>query len=218
LPLTIALNGTGTAQLAQLSASPASLSFGSVAVGSTGTQTVTLSNTGNSSVSVSGINLAGTPFTVTGPAMPVTLSAGQTTTFSVVFAPVIAGDQTDAVKILSTATNSSITVPVQGAGVAARSRSALVRWDASSSPVKGYFVYRSTQAGGPYGRLNATPIIAQTYTDPDVQTGRSYFFVVTAVDDTDESGFSEEVSVTIPFLLADGLLPSLKLLTNVFVK
>ncbi len=86
--LSIAISGTGVADTPQLTASPASLSFGNVTVGSSAMQTVTLTNTGSSSVSISQVNVpAG--FLTSG--LAVTLGAGQTATFSVVFAPTSSG-------------------------------------------------------------------------------------------------------------------------------
>src|SRR4029077_13879791 len=116
-PLTVALSGTGVAPLLQLSASPASLSFGNVTVGSSATQTVTLTNTGNSNVSISQINVTGTAFSVSGLALPVTLSAGQAASFSVVFAPVTSGSLTGSVSVVN-ASSSPQTIPLGGTGTA----------------------------------------------------------------------------------------------------
>src|SRR5205807_6496316 len=84
---------------------------------------------------------------------------------------------------------------------AAVSRSATLNWDASTSAVVGYNVYRATQAGGPYTRLNSSssPIGPTSYTDSSVQAGQTYFYVVTAVDANGvESVVSNEVQATVP--------------------
>ncbi len=52
-PQTLTLTGTGVATSATLGASPASVSFGNVSVGSNGQQTVTLTNSGNASATIS---------------------------------------------------------------------------------------------------------------------------------------------------------------------
>jgi fibronectin type 3 domain-containing protein len=63
----------------------------------------------------------------------------------------------------------------------------------------GYYVYRGTQTGGPYAKLNATPISLTTYTDSAVQAGQAYFYVATSVDSNNvESSFSNETSAIIP--------------------
>ena len=61
-------------------------------------------------------------------------------------------------------------------------RSATLNWDASTSAVVGYNVYRATQAGGPYTKLNSSLIEPTSYTDSTVQADLTYFYVVTAVD------------------------------------
>jgi fibronectin type 3 domain-containing protein len=72
----------------------------------------------------------------------------------------------------------------------------------STSTVVGYKAYSSTVAGGPYTALTASPVPMTSYVDSTVDSGQTYFYVVTAVDsDNLESTFSNEVSVTVP---ADG--------------
>jgi len=201
-PATIPLSGAGVSTALQLSANPSTLNFGNVAVGSTGTQTVTLSNTGNSNVTVSQIDLTGAAsFSVTGLALPVTLSAGQTSSLNVVFAPQATGDVLGTISAISTASNSPSTVSLTGSGTQATSHSVLLSWEASRSRVEGYYVYRSTQPGSAYGRLNPVPAATLSYTDTAVSGGQTYFYVVSAVandEQEEESEFSEEASVTIP--------------------
>lgn len=71
-------------------------------------------------------------------------------------------------------------------------------WVPSTSLVVGYNVYRSTQSGGPYTKLNSSPIAATTYTDRTVRSGQTYFYVVKAVSSNKvESVASEEVPAKI---------------------
>ena len=53
-------------------------------------KTVTLTNTGSGILMITGISVAGTGFTASGPHLPIALSAGQSTTISVVFKPAAA--------------------------------------------------------------------------------------------------------------------------------
>src|SRR5438046_1702656 len=77
--------------------------------------------------------------------------------------------------------------------------SVCLSWDASTSPVVVYNVYRGTQSGGPYQRLNPSPQPDNSYTDATVQSGLTYFYVATAVGtDLVESRHSNETSATIP--------------------
>jgi hypothetical protein len=120
-PATVSLSGVGAAaQTFLLRATPASLSFRNVTVGSTSNQTVTLTNTGTGSVTVSQATVTGFGFSISGFSLPLTLTAGQTTTFTATFAPTVAGSASGSVSVLSTATNSPATVSLSGVGVAAQ--------------------------------------------------------------------------------------------------
>ncbi|PYU09809.1 MAG: hypothetical protein DMG29_18815, partial [Acidobacteria bacterium] len=71
-------------------------------------------------------------------------------------------------------------------------------WNPSLSAVVSYNVYRGTQSGGSYQKLNSLPAPTTTYTDNSVLAGQTYFYVVTAVDSRNvESVHSNEVSTTI---------------------
>jgi hypothetical protein len=74
-----------------------------------------------------------------------------------------------------------------------------VSWHRNAEPdLLGYFVYRREAGQGEYERLNVSPLGAPIYVDRTAISGRSYEYVVTAVDrspQTNESVFSEAVSV-----------------------
>jgi fibronectin type 3 domain-containing protein len=66
--------------------------------------------------------------------------------------------------------------------------------------VVGYNVYRGSQSGGPYSKLNSALDANTTDTDSSVAGGQTYYYVVTAVDSTGlESGYSNQVQAVIPF-------------------
>src|SRR2546422_370720 len=89
---TIALSGTGVQPLQpQLSVIPPSASFGDVAVGTRNSQTITLINSGTGNVTISQATPSGNGFSMTGLTVPLTLSAGQRTSFNAAFAPASAG-------------------------------------------------------------------------------------------------------------------------------
>ena len=73
----------------------------------------------------------------------------------------------------------------------------ILTWNASTSTVTGYNVYRGTKSGGPYTLL--VSVNSLTFADTTVAPGATYFWVVTALANTQESGYSNEVSGTIPF-------------------
>jgi len=116
-PLTIPLSGTGVQS--GLSISPASFAFGSVVDGQSKSQTITLTNTGTASLTVSQLAVSGAGYSVSGLATPKTLAAGSSATFSAVFAPTTAGSLAGSVTISSNAPNSPATVSLSGTGVAA---------------------------------------------------------------------------------------------------
>jgi len=72
-------------------------------------------------------------------------------------------------------------------------------WNASTSTVSGYNVYRSSVSGGPYTKMNSTLVASTTYADTAVTAGQTYYYVVTSVDSSNvESAYSAEVSATVP--------------------
>ncbi len=96
---TVTLNGSAVAASYTMSLSPASLNFGYVTAGSSSTQNVVLSNTGNSSVTVTKVAASGAGISVSGLAAPVTLAPTQTVALSVTCAPTTAGTTAGSVTV-----------------------------------------------------------------------------------------------------------------------
>jgi Abnormal spindle-like microcephaly-assoc'd, ASPM-SPD-2-Hydin len=113
----------------QLNSAPGRMNFGSVQAGTPKTLSGTLTNSGASSVSITQANLSGTGFSLTGLSLPVSLGAGQSTTFSVTFTPQSSGAASGSLVIASNATNSTLNIPlsatVASAGVLSTSDSSL---------------------------------------------------------------------------------------------
>jgi Glycosyl hydrolases family 18/HYDIN/CFA65/VesB-like, Ig-like domain/Cep192 domain 4 len=116
LVLTIALSGTGTQP--QLAATPSSATFGNVATRTSNSQTITLTNGGGASATISQASVSGTGFSATGLTAPMTIAAGGTATFNVVFAPTSAGSVSGSVSLVSNAPTSPTTIALSGTGVA----------------------------------------------------------------------------------------------------
>jgi fibronectin type 3 domain-containing protein len=77
--------------------------------------------------------------------------------------------------------------------------SVALSWQASSSDVDGYNVYRSGALSGPFSKLNSSPDDGTSYTDSTVQSGGTYYYVTTAVGtDGVESAYSNKVKAVIP--------------------
>src|SRR5271165_2817567 len=114
----LTLTGTGVAA-GQMTLNPSSQDFGSVTVGTTQSQTVTLTNTGGSSVNVSAASVSGTGFQLSGISTPLTVNASQRATFTVTFAPQTANSASGTVTITSDASNPTLTMALSGTGTAA---------------------------------------------------------------------------------------------------
>jgi len=198
-PSVINLTGTGVAATETLSFSTTNVSFGNVNTGTSASQGVTITNTGNSSVQISQISVSGTGYSLTGANTPVTLNASQTLTFTVVFDPATAGSASGSVTVASNAAGSPVTIALSGTGVQAVSHTVGLSWTASTSTVSGYNVYRSTTSGSGYSKLNSSLVPSVSYTDTTVQNGTTYYYVTTAVDSNgDESTYSNQASAVIP--------------------
>jgi Abnormal spindle-like microcephaly-assoc'd, ASPM-SPD-2-Hydin len=198
----VSLSGTGEASARELEVTPTSIAFGDVDVNASSVRDITLTNAGNSNISVSGMSSTGTALTQTGVSVGTTIEPGQTATVKVDFAPKVAGTLSGSVTITSNATNgTSIKVPVTGTAVAAPTNSTenvVLQWNASvSKGVSGYYVYRSTKSGGPYSQLDSSPTSSMSYTDSGVAAG-TYFYVVAAIDSGKTSSYSNQVTVTVP--------------------
>jgi hypothetical protein len=166
-----------------------------VNTGTSSTLTETLTNTGNATVQITGISISGTGYTLGGAGTPVGLSAGQTLTFSVMFAPTAAGSATGTVTVTSNATGSPATIALSGTGDPPHS--VVLNWDESNPTGLSYNVYRSTTSGTGYAKLNASSGL--TYTDTTVQNRTTYYYVTTAVDSSGvESLSSNEPQAIIP--------------------
>jgi hypothetical protein len=193
----------GSSGVAQgtLSVSTTSLAFGNVSVGSSSSKTVSIQNPSTVSVSVSQLNTSGTGFAVSGMTAPLVVSPGQTVSFTVTFTPQAASSDSGALQVVSNASNSPESIALSGSGVTVTPTQHFVdlQWNASTSPVAGYNVYRGTQAGGPYTRVNSSAVSALTFTDGTVASGQTYHYVVTAVaSDGTESDFSNEIPMVVP--------------------
>ena len=101
----------------RLAANPPSVSFGNTQVGSSQTQHETLTNSGNSTVTISQATITGTGFSLSGLSLPLSLNKGQSVTFSVLFTPKVAGSTSGGIAIASNASNPALTIALSGTGI-----------------------------------------------------------------------------------------------------
>jgi hypothetical protein len=105
-----------------LSSSPAQIKFGGVVVGQSETQVVTLTNSSQSSVTISAIN-SGVPFQVSGLTLPAVLTAGQSVDISIIFAPGADGWFGQNIAFVGNGSN-LLRLNVQGGGVSSQALTA----------------------------------------------------------------------------------------------
>jgi hypothetical protein len=127
----LSLTSNASAASGQATLNPSTLNFGSISVGTSQTQPVTLTNSGGSKLTVTQATVSGTDFTFSGLSYPVTLAGGQSVTGYVTLTPQSSGTDSGMVSIsFSTVTangkghnglsgsSSTVTLPVSGTGTA----------------------------------------------------------------------------------------------------
>src|SRR5579864_6730628 len=115
-PQSVGLTGTGIALSANAVLTPSSLTFASVPLGTSSLpQTVTLTNSGNTALTISGVQVTGDYGQNNN--CPASLSAGSTCTINVTFTPTVTGTRTGTVTISDSAMGSPQIVALTGTGL-----------------------------------------------------------------------------------------------------
>jgi ASPM-SPD-2-Hydin domain-containing protein/HYDIN/CFA65/VesB family protein/centrosomal CEP192-like protein/uncharacterized protein DUF1573 len=128
--------GTSGAGGLSIEVSPSAVNFGSLTVGHSATQTLKITNSGTKSLSVSGISVAGTGFTVKAPALPLSLAAGQAASVPTTFTATASGSASGKIMISSNAPDSPMIVALSATGVAQASNLAVTPASLSFGDVK----------------------------------------------------------------------------------
>jgi len=120
-PIIVGLTGTGQSSGGSpgISASPAPMAFGSVAVGSYATSPLVVTNSGSANLTISNIVESGSSFSWTGPTVPATLTPGQKATLTMDFSPKSAGSLSGSISFTSNAAGSPLVVSLSGTGAGA---------------------------------------------------------------------------------------------------
>ncbi len=200
-PGTVTVAGVGEKAVAKIQISPAAENFGNEKVQVTTSKNVTLSNTGNVTVTISGVTVAGAGFGYANITPGFSLAPQQQMTFQVWFKPMAKGAATGKLSVLSANLSSPVSMALSGNGTISSSNQHTVKldWNPSTSPVTGYLVYRGGASGGPYARVTSSQVAGLSYADSTVNSGATYYYVVTAVDTAGiESRFSNETSAVVP--------------------
>jgi hypothetical protein len=106
---------------ANLTLNTSSLDFGDVAVGSSKSNPITLTNSspnGGPSVTITQATITGTGFSGNIPNMPVVVAPGQSATLTITFAPTAGGPASGTLSVVVQGVTDAVTVPLSGNGVA----------------------------------------------------------------------------------------------------
>ncbi|MFD3400571.1 choice-of-anchor D domain-containing protein [Kribbella sp. NPDC058693] len=132
---TVSLSGTGVAPGPILNPNPGSLSFPDTPVGgSSATKSVTITNSGTASASVSGVSATG-DYSQTNNCS--TLAVGASCTVTVTFRPTASGARAGSVAVTSNANNSPTTISLTGNGIGTDTNLARGKPATASSQVNG---------------------------------------------------------------------------------
>jgi parallel beta-helix repeat protein len=146
---TVSLSGTGTAPGPVLNASPASLNFAGTVVGSSAAaQSITVTNSGTTTATVSGVAVTG-DFSQTNNCS--SIAVGASCTVNVGFKPTTGGSRTGTLTVTSDANNSPTTAALTGTGIDSSTNIAAGRPATASS------------SNGVYVPANLTDADASTY-------------------------------------------------------
>jgi hypothetical protein len=207
--VSVAVEGTAVKANLSWQMAPTSITFPSLTVQTSQTQNASIKNNGNVPVTISSVNLSGAAFSTSGLSSGTTLSPQQQANFQITFHPTAAGTAKGTLSVSSSSVSSLLTMSLSGAGLTASNpppppsapahHTVTLTWNASTSTVAGYNIYRGSISGGPYSMLNSSLTVGTTYTDTAVASGSEYFYVTTAVNASgEESTFSNEASAAIP--------------------
>jgi hypothetical protein len=163
-----------------------------------------LSGTAAVSASASdNVAVAGVQFLLDGANLGAELTGlGPTYTFSWNTASTPNGQHTLAARVRDASNNltTSSTIAVTVSNTASLPHTVTLNWVASTSPNVTYNVYRSSTSGGPYVKLNSSPISGLSYIDTSVQGGQTYYYVARAVNTSgQESINSNQAPAVVPF-------------------
>jgi len=178
-------SSSSTTTGAKLSVNSTSIPFGNLTLNSTATQSLIISSTGSSALTISGVAITGSGFSMSGVTPPLTLNPGQSATLNVAFHPTVTGSVTGQVTITSnSSTGSQTSISLSGAGQTVAHQVNLT-WYAptsSSDPVAGYRVFRAPSGSSTYQQVNASAVTQTSFVDTTVQSGQTYSYMVKSVD------------------------------------
>jgi len=153
----VTLTGNGVVEEPDITVSPTSVDFGSVAVGSSDSKTVTVKNDGTADLNITSVSTLSGPFSTTDGCTGQTLAPAASCTVTIDFAPTAAGTYSDSFVISSDDPDeSSVTVNVSGEGA---------QVSANQPPTKPVLLY--PENGATDLPTDNVPLVWKKSTDPD---------------------------------------------------
>jgi hypothetical protein len=169
--------------------------------GNVSSQPLTITSTGNRSVTIQGLSFSNGSFSDSSVALPVTLAGGQSLTLQVSAKPAATAEQ-GTLTIATSVGNVTVSLSETATTPQPVSHSASLTWSApasSSDPVDSYQINRAVSGSTQYTVLGTTTAASTAYTDTSVQAGKTYVYEVRAVDQVGTtSSPSNAVTLTIP--------------------
>jgi serine protease len=127
------------------------------------------------------------------------VSNGTTYYYRVTAVDTSGNESVDSATVSGTPEGGDTTPPAAPTGLSGSTtrNSVSLNWaDNGESDLAGYFVYRATRSGGPYTRVNSSPVPNSDYVDTGRNRRTRYFYYVTATDTSgNESGQSGRIRV-----------------------
>ncbi len=176
-PASSSTTATGAAQLA---VSPTAINFGTVTVGQNASKTITVTNQGKVTTTVSQATVAASTFAPSGLTLPISLTGGQSATFSVVFAPTSSGPATSNLTLVNNGSVSSLQVSLSGMGATASTSSFSISGtvspaaSGSGATVTLTGAAQSTASVNASGNYSFTGLANGTYTVTPSKTGFTF--------------------------------------------
>jgi Abnormal spindle-like microcephaly-assoc'd, ASPM-SPD-2-Hydin/Transmembrane protein 131-like N-terminal len=197
-PVLLNVRASAEAGQTELTASEAGIDFEDVAVGSSSRRELLLTNSGNHDVTISAVTASGAGFNASG-STAVHLTAGQSISIDVSFAPRNSGRQNGHVTVLGPDGASLLTIPLSATAAPSSQSTVRLNWEESPVTVAGYVVYRSAEPSGPFTRISPVAVPAAEFIDTGLAAGHTYYYVVASLDgDQAESEYSAPIVATIP--------------------
>ena len=188
---------------AALSASPETVAFGNVSVGSSSNQSLTITNSGGTAATISQASASGTGFSLSGVVLPATLNPGTSATFTATFAPGATGSASGTASFTSAQLSSAYSVSMSGTGVGVAP--SIVAQPVSISILTGQTATFSVTATGTaplayQWKMNGTAIAGatgSTYTTPTETTSNNGAQFTVAVSNAAGTIISNAATLTV---------------------